>query len=101
VDLSALHASLFGSTARGDGDTQSDVDLVVIRPAAVDEEDPTWREQLDRLAQRVESWTGNHSAIIELGEMELSHPSPALRDVRAEGIDLAGTPIRSLFGDRR
>ena len=37
---------LFGSAARGDGSTSSDVDLVVVRPADVDEDDETWARQL-------------------------------------------------------
>jgi predicted nucleotidyltransferase len=95
----AAHVSLFGSTARGDGDASSDIDLLVVRPANVDEEDAAWRDQLDRLALRVQSWTGNYAGIIELDEGELDHPSPTLTRVRAEGIDLAGKPIRALFGD--
>jgi hypothetical protein len=100
-DPAPAHASMFGSAARGDGDTGSDIDLLVVRPATVDEEDPVWREQLDRLALHVQSWTGNHAGIIELGEAELDRPSPSLSDVRNDGIDLAGTPIRSLLGSPR
>jgi Nucleotidyltransferase domain len=100
-DPGPAHASMFGSAARGDGDTESDIDLLVVRPTTVDEEDPVWREQLDRLALHVESWTGNHAGIIELDEAELDPPSPSLSDVRTDGIDLAGTPIRSLLGSPR
>jgi predicted nucleotidyltransferase len=96
---SAAHASLFGSAARGDGDPSSDIDLLVVRPANVDEEEAAWRDQLTRLALRVQSWTGNHAGIIELDEAELGHPSPILTNVRTDGIHLAGTPIRALFGD--
>jgi predicted nucleotidyltransferase len=95
------HASLFGSAARGDGDTRSDIDLLVVRPADVDEENPTWRDQLDRLAVHVESWTGNHAGVIELDAAEVAQQSRTLSNVRAEGINLAGTPIHSLLGDRQ
>ena len=41
--LAAAHGPrsvpLFGSAARGDGDTASDIDILVIRPRDVDEED--------------------------------------------------------------
>jgi predicted nucleotidyltransferase len=57
----ALHASLFGSAARGDGDVTSDIDLFVVRPQDVDEDDATWRSQLDRLATEILGWTGNHA----------------------------------------
>lgn len=54
-----VHASLFGSTARGDGDVHSDIDVLVIRPAGVNEDDSPWAEQVDRLRARVREWTGN------------------------------------------
>jgi predicted nucleotidyltransferase len=36
-----MHASLFGSAARGDGVPESDIDLLIIRPERVDAEDAT------------------------------------------------------------
>ena len=102
--VSPVHTSLFGSTARGDGDTQSDVDLLVVRPGHVDAEDPAWRAQLDDLASAVHAWTGNHAGVIELSEEEFRelptrHP-PLLTDLRDDGIDLAGTPLRKALKGR-
>jgi hypothetical protein len=96
--LAPVHASLFGSAARADGDMSSDIDLLVVRPAAVGEDDPAWREQLVGLATAVRSWTGNHAGIIELSQADFEalpaqHP-PILDDLRADGIDLAGQPLR-------
>lgn len=45
-EIPPRHASIFGSAARGDGDTRSDIDIFVVRPADVPEDDPGWREQL-------------------------------------------------------
>lgn len=99
-----VHASMFGSAARADGDTSSDIDLLVIRPDGVDAEDETWRDQLHALAESVYAWTGNHAGISELAEAELAKlrrkPPPVLKDVRAHGIDLAGVPARSLLKDK-
>lgn len=99
------HASMFGSTARAGGDTDSDIDLLIVRPADIDEEDPGWRAQLDALNDAVYAWTGNHAGIIELGEADLdqlrSNPPPILADLRADGIDLAGIPVRALLKERR
>lgn len=39
-EIAPIHASLFGSTARGDGDSRSDIDLFVVRPVAILDEDP-------------------------------------------------------------
>lgn len=92
------HASLFGSAARGDGGTRSDIDVLVVRPDTVEEEDSTWRSQIDDLAQAIHSWTGNHAGIIELPAAEfLELPTrrpPLLDDLRADGIDLSGAPLR-------
>lgn len=100
-EVAPLHASLFGSVARGDGDTSSDIDLFVVRPASVDEEAATWRSQVERLIQDARGWTGNHVAVIEQDEREMgrlrrSNPR-VVEDLRRDGIDLAGTPLRELL----
>jgi predicted nucleotidyltransferase len=104
-EVEPVHASIFGSAARGDGDTSSDIDLFVVRPAGVDEEAAAWRSQVERLTEDVRRWTGNHAAIIEqdeadLGRLRRSKP-PVVESLRWDGIDLAGTPLRELLGTRR
>lgn len=102
--LPAVHASVFGSTARGDGDEHSDIDLFVVRPAAVAEDDSRWVEQIERLRAQVEVWTGNRASIIEQDELVLrdllaaQEPLPVLRDLERDAIDLAGVPTRHLIG---
>lgn len=95
------HACMFGSAARADGDTESDIDLLIVRRADVDEEDAVWRAQLDALPEAVYAWTGNHAGVIELDEADLErlrlNPPPLLGDLRADGIDLVGIPVRALF----
>lgn len=101
-DVQPVAAALFGSAARGDGDTQSDIDLLVVRPATADGEDPPWRAQIDRLSERVYAWTGNHARTIELGEDELPELSarqpPILRELREDAIPLIGPRPASLVG---
>src|SRR5260370_10064428 len=58
-----LHASLFGSAARGDGKTSSDIDVFVVRPSGLDENDRPWRDHLDQLTRAVQRWTRNHPAL--------------------------------------
>jgi len=97
----AVHASLFGSTARGDGDVDSDIDIFVVRPDPVDEEDPRWREQRERLAADVLTWTGNHAALVESSEGQLSEMArsgaPILDALRRDAISLGGTPLELPF----
>jgi predicted nucleotidyltransferase len=104
-EVAPVHASLFGSAARGDGDTRSDIDLFVVRPASVDEETAAWRSQIDRLTEDVRSWTGNHVAVIEQAEADLGRLRRSrrrvLKELRRDGIDLAGTPLREVLGTPR
>lgn len=98
-----IHVSLFGSTARGDGDTQSDIDLFVVRPAEVDQEQANWRKQLDGLEDRVSRWTGNHAAVLEISEREIeqliAEDRPIIAELRADAIALAGSTIPTLLGE--
>jgi predicted nucleotidyltransferase len=100
--LAAAHASLFGSAARADGGVDSDVDLVVVRPRGIDEEDERWRSQLDELRRAVPAWTGNGASIVELPEESLpdvvaSNP-PVLDSWRRDAVHLAGRSLDQLMG---
>jgi hypothetical protein len=101
--IAPLHVSLFGSMARGDGNTHSDVDLFVVRPKAVPEEDPRWREQLDGLASKIARWTGNRAAILEAAEGELARLATEkpriVIELRSDAIALGGSDLTSLLGD--
>jgi predicted nucleotidyltransferase len=104
-EIPATYASLFGSAARGDGDAGSDVDLFVVRPVAVEEDDPVWRSQLDQLARAVRRWTGNHLAVSEVAEREvarLEHDSPAIvGELERDAVVLVGPATAELLGGRR
>ena len=63
---------LFGSTARGDGHTASDIDLLVVRRDDVEEDDPRWEAQLSELTEAVHAWTGNPAEIVEHDRASLS-----------------------------
>ena len=94
-------AALFGSAARGDGDLASDIDLLILRPDRVDGEGEAWRGQIDGLSETVREWTGNHAGIVELalGDLPgvLDRQPPILESIRADAVDLAGRPVRTLL----
>ena len=100
-----LHASVFGSTARGDGGTTSDIDLFVVRPDEVDEEDPAWRKQLDELSASVRRWTGNHGVIAETSKSDAVRLNrerpPIVDDLETDAILLVGIRTKDLSGERR
>lgn len=99
--IPARHASLFGSAARADGDSASDIDVFVVRPADVSAEDPVWRRQLDSLSRDVACWTGNHASISEVSEEEIESLAttrpPVVSELRRDAIMLAGRDTDELF----
>jgi predicted nucleotidyltransferase len=101
--IAPVHMSLFGSTARGDGDMGSDIDVFVVRPRPVLEEDPRWREQLDGLAGKISRWTGNRAAILESAEDELvrlaTEEPPIVAELRSDAIVLSGLAVSTLLGE--
>lgn len=101
-EVPPVHASLFGSAARGDGGTSSDIDLLIVRPAEVDPEDAAWCDQLHGLADQVRRWTGNNAGIAEVPEGELPRlrkdRPPVVKEVSKDAVDLAGERTRKLLG---
>jgi predicted nucleotidyltransferase len=97
-----LHASMFGSAARGDGDSSSDIDLFVVRLGAVDAEDRTWRGQIERLTGDVREWTGNHANVVEVSESDLTdlrrRRPAAIGNLEADALTLAGPDVAVLLG---
>ena len=99
------HVSIFGSTARRDGDARSDIDVFVVRPAGVSDDDRHWREQLEQLAAHAQRWTGNHLAVSEIGARELRRlrreNPPIVEGLRNDALTLAGRDTRQLLTGRR
>jgi predicted nucleotidyltransferase len=87
-------AALFGSAARGDMDVESDIDLLVVRPQALDSEDSDWWDDLTALTKSVTDWTGNDTRPLELSEGEVRRGvagrQRVLDDIRNEGVVVYG-----------
>ncbi|MFV1971990.1 MAG: nucleotidyltransferase domain-containing protein [Acidimicrobiia bacterium] len=88
---------LFGSFARGEGSADSDIDVLVLVPPSVDDDDPTWMNQLDKFSSDVQMWSGNSCRIVEYRRSEfddLTDEGERLpRDIARDGIRLAGSDI--------
>jgi predicted nucleotidyltransferase len=101
-EISPAHVSMFGSAARGDGDTRSDIDLFVVRPADVPEDNPDWRDQLDRLSGHVHDWTGNRAVLSEVSVADVRRlrrdRPPVVEELRRDAITLAGPAPIELLG---
>lgn len=88
------YAALFGSAARGEMQPDSDLDILVVRPAQTGADDPAWLDQLLQLEQAFTAWTGNDTRVLEWSAAEvrsdLQSGEPVLRDVLRDGIRLWG-----------
>jgi hypothetical protein len=93
--LTPAYAAVFGSFARRQAGLESDLDLFVVRPPGIDEDDARWRRQIDALTTAATAWTGNNARVLEYGAQEVrarvSLGDEMLDTVRREGIELAGT----------
>jgi predicted nucleotidyltransferase len=96
---------LFGSAARGDGDTTSDIDLLVVRPTAVNEDNQTWLGQIDDLSEHIARWSGNSCEALELSAAELaamvSRGEPLVEQLRTDALTLSGASPRTLLRHAR
>jgi predicted nucleotidyltransferase len=99
-----LHASIFGSFARNEADSASDIDILVV-PAETAEGAERWFEQVDRLARQVRLWTGNDAHIVDATRHTLTAmlraDDPLIGSWRAEALHLAGQPLMDLLRELR
>jgi hypothetical protein len=70
--IAPLHVSLFGSAARRDGDSESDIDVLIVRPDGVGENDDAWDSQVGALRAAVGSWTGNRCQSFVIDRVRLA-----------------------------
>lgn len=85
---------LFGSIAKGTSKPGSDVDLLVVRPNRVDENDDAWQDQLFRLTLAVQRATGNDLNYLDYSNSELARLAKAghrlIKEVNQHGLLIAG-----------
>jgi predicted nucleotidyltransferase len=96
-EIQPVVAVVFGSVARGEASEDSDLDLLVVRPADCPADLPVWERQLADLEQSATRWTGNDARILEFGAHELearSRTEPVLREAASEGVPFFGSEWR-------
>lgn len=103
-DPPAHSLAVFGSFARRDGGPTSDLDLLLVRPDLLDEQEERWRHQRYALARNVERWTGNRAQILEFSAAELrgavDRNEDLVASLRKDARLLAGGPLDELLAPR-
>jgi predicted nucleotidyltransferase len=100
--VAAVHAGLFGSFARGEADSDSDIDVLLVHPALAnpDTED-AWATQLGELEARVRAWTGNRAQLVAVSTEALAAMAaakdPLLGSWRADMVHVRGQRLSDLL----
>jgi len=85
---------VYGSAARGDGDIASDIDLLLVKPTGVGDDDPAWENSVTDLASHVTRWTGNPCEVLDRSEGELAvmaaNGERLLTEIRRDGRAVVG-----------
>lgn len=92
---------MFGSFARGEADSSSDLDVLVVRPLGLGNDDDGWTDTLWAWINAATRAVGNPVNVIEAAAEEvpglLGRPSPSVwTEIVRDGIVLAGTPLGQL-----
>lgn len=90
-----VHASVFGSFARGEADIKSDIDLLLL---AEDEQGlHRWEPQVDRFQTLVQRWTGNRCSClmfsVHRARRLAATDEPIVDNWRTDGLLLLGDPL--------
>lgn len=93
-----VSVTVFGSFARREAGVDSDIDVVVVRPAGVDEDE--WSASLEAWRRDTQRLTGNVVEVLEVGADEaavkLRSRSPVWADIRRDGRVVHGLGLDEL-----
>ncbi|MDQ1293060.1 MAG: hypothetical protein QG608_941, partial [Actinomycetota bacterium] len=92
-----LAAAVFGSAARGDGGPDSDIDLFVVRPPLISDDDLSWARDVDDLQTQVHRWSGNPCSLIQASPAQvqamIKRDEPIVPSLRRDALALFGCDI--------
>jgi predicted nucleotidyltransferase len=91
---------VFGSFARREAVADSDIDLVVVRPHDIDEDDEVWSRSIERWRSSVRRLTGNPVEVLEVSANDaasrLGSRSQLWNEIRREGRVVHGVSLDRL-----
>lgn len=100
LPLPPVSVIVFGSIARGDADQHSDLDVIIVRPDDVDDDDDGWATSIERWRSEAQAITGNTIEVLEVTQAEartkLSGNAQLWRDVARDGIVVHGLTMSDL-----
>lgn len=95
-------AVLFGSAARRDGDSESDIDVLLVRPIPMSTTSKRdWVRQVHELRSEVHRQTGNRLQVVDWTPAELrryaASREPLIDELLTDGVTVHGTALNELL----
>jgi len=91
---------VFGSFARREAGPDSDIDITIVRPVDLDEDDEGWVTSLERWRRDVRRLTGNPVEVLEVSTDEaaakVAGPSQLWAEIRRDGRVVHGLGLENL-----
>jgi predicted nucleotidyltransferase len=91
----------FGSFARHRARADSDIDLLVVRPSGLNEEDAEWRATIDHIREHGRALAGNPIEVLEVGQAEvrslIRSKRPLWREIVRDAVLVSGPPLNALM----
>jgi len=105
LPIAPVSVVVFGSFARREADAESDIDLLVVRPTEVDEDDERWAASMHQLHTNGRCLSGNRLQVLEVGDQDvaslLESRRPLWIDIRHDGRLVYGASLDELRGSAR
>lgn len=96
-----LCAGVFGSTARRQATSSSDIDLLLVRPNGIAVDDPDWMHHVAELSGAVSRWSGNRCDVLEYDLVELRRLSdesdPLFVSLERDTVILHGVSFHAML----
>ncbi len=100
LPVAPVSVVVFGSFARREADAESDIDLLVVRPHEVDEDDEQWAASMEQLRSQGRRLTGNSLEVLEVADVDvaslLESRRPLWVDIRRDGRLVHGVSLDEL-----
>lgn len=100
LPIAPVSVVVFGSFARREADAESDIDLLVVRPTEVDEDDERWVASMGQLQTNGRRLSGNRLQVLEVDGRDVASLIESRRplwvDIRRDGRLVYGASLAEL-----
>jgi hypothetical protein len=97
MEPSPACAVVFGSMATGEAEASSDIDVLLVRPGDVEEDDDSWHDAVEGFRTAARELTGNPVSVLEVSQEQLTARldggEPLWRDIADHGVVIHGPPL--------